>query len=187
MPPSAARLPPSASPPTIDARRIVRGCGRGVASMSPPVVPISSRSPVADTPHRALREDRRERPDDRSQIRIAHVVGVRPLAEDAVGGEPRARAAAKNSRVNSAATPAIHGFDGSGHDDVVGPLRRAAGAIVRRRGSGGPPAAAARRRSPFANAAEASTTSGEISTTSARRTMPGGQRRRDRRRRCPDR
>ena len=67
---------------------------------------------TADQPDRAVGKDRDERGDDGAEIRIADVVGVGPLAEDATGGEAGPRAT-KNSRVKSAATPAIHGFDGS--------------------------------------------------------------------------
>ena len=46
---------------------------------------------LADQPHRAVREDRREGGHNRLQIGIGDFVGVRPLAEDAARLQPRAR------------------------------------------------------------------------------------------------
>ena len=68
---------------------------------------------VADQPQRAVRKHRQKRGDDRLQVARADVVGVRPLAEHAARRQAIACAASKNSRVNSDAMPAIHGFDGS--------------------------------------------------------------------------
>ena len=83
-------------------------------------------------------------------------------------GRAASRAASKNSRVKSAATPAIHGLDGSetitsywrGVSSRCDGRRRRSGATADRASAS---LVLARRRT-----RDASTTSGEISTTSAR-------------------
>ena len=45
----------------------------------------------AHQPHRAFWKDRRERPHDRSQIALADVVRMRPLTQEPVGLQARAR------------------------------------------------------------------------------------------------
>ena len=47
---------------------------------------------VVHHPRRAVGEDRRERGDDRAQVRLAHGVGMGPLADDAARCQPRTRA-----------------------------------------------------------------------------------------------
>ena len=76
----------------------------------------------AHHPQRALRKHRSERPDDRLQILRADVVGVRPLAEQAVRFQARARGLEELPREErrDAGHPRIRRLR---HDDVVA-LRR---------------------------------------------------------------
>ena len=132
---------------------------------------MSSRSPSPTSHIVPCGNTERERGDDRLAGRRADVVGVRPLAEQAVGLEPRSRRLEElaGEQRRHARHPRIRRL---GDDDVVA-LRRQQQmrpAVADDQPDGG----VARAALPLSRSKkrDASTTSGEISTTSARRTVP---------------
>ena len=136
-------------------------------SSSGPVEPTSSTSPSPTSHSVPSGNTERKVATIDSQVVVADVVGVRPLAQDAAGRQAGLRALEELLREErrDAGHPRVRRLR---DDDVVRAARRASGACGRRRRSAGCAGSASASWFSVSKKREASTTSGEISRTSPR-------------------